>query len=312
MRSVTVTDEGGASDSTAQSVTATIIAHVADLDGRSVSRPRNRWDAQVDLLVQDSGGNPVAGAQVTGSWSDGASGSDSCTTGANGWCPTITKADIKGNVSSVRFSVNGLSGSGIAYDASANGDPDGDSNGTSITVFQPAANEPPTAAISEPADGATFESGSTITFSGSASDPEEGDLTASLSWSSNIDGPIGTGGSFFTTLSDGGHTITASVADSDGAEDSATISITVGSASSDPITLSASGRKVQGVHTIDMTWSPADGGNVNVMSNGVPAETTLDDGAHVYSTGNKGGGSYNIQVCETDSGDCSNIVTVSF
>ena len=38
-----------------------------------------------------------------------------------------------------------------------------------------------------------------------------GDLTVSLVWTSDIDAQIGTGGSFSTTLSDGNHTITASV-----------------------------------------------------------------------------------------------------
>lgn len=88
-------------------------------------------------------------------------------------------------------------------------------------------NDPPTVSITSPVDGSTFDSGATILFEGTASDPEDGDLTASLSWTSSIDGPIGTGGSFSTTLSDGNHTITASVTDSGGKTGSASISITV-------------------------------------------------------------------------------------
>ncbi len=94
----------------------------------------------------------------------------------------------------------------------------------------PPPNEPPTVSIISPVDGATFTSGATIDFAGSATDTEDEDttLTASLAWTSNIDGPIGTGGSFSTTLSDGNHTITASVTDTGGLDGSDSISITVG------------------------------------------------------------------------------------
>ena len=51
---------------------------------------------------------------------------------------------------------------------------------------------------------------------GTATD-EDGDLAASLAWSSSLDGAIGSGASFSTTtLSLGSHTITASVTDSGG------------------------------------------------------------------------------------------------
>ncbi|GAF90901.1 unnamed protein product, partial [marine sediment metagenome] len=51
-----------------------------------------------------------------------------------------------------------------------------------------AQNAPPEVSISSPADGATFDSGATINFSGTASDPEDGDLTSSMVWTSIIDG----------------------------------------------------------------------------------------------------------------------------
>ena len=89
-------------------------------------------------------------------------------------------------------------------------------------------NSPPTVSITSPADSSTFASGATIPFQGTASDPEDGDLPAGLVWTSSIDGQIGTGGSFSTTLGDGNHNVTASVADSGGATGSAAISINVG------------------------------------------------------------------------------------
>ena len=69
-------------------------------------------------------------------------------------------------------------------------------------------------AISTPADGATFSpSGTPITFTGTASWGSD-DVTSSILWTSNLDGPISTGGSITATLSDGTHTIVASVPDS--------------------------------------------------------------------------------------------------
>jgi len=89
-------------------------------------------------------------------------------------------------------------------------------------------NNAPSVSINSPADSATFDSGATILFEGTASDIEDGDLTANLVWTSDKDGQIGTGGTFSTTLSDGQHTITASVTDSGGKMGSDSISITVG------------------------------------------------------------------------------------
>jgi len=86
----------------------------------------------------------------------------------------------------------------------------------------------PVVTITAPLDGDTFASGATIAFAGTATDAEDGDLTASQAWTSSIDGSIGSGGSFSAVLSDGTHTITSSVTDSDGRPGSDAISITVG------------------------------------------------------------------------------------
>jgi len=105
-------------------------------------------------------------------------------------------------------------------------------------VETPSPNEPPTVSITNPVDGSTFNSGATILFAGTASDLEDEDLTANLVWTSSRDSQIGTGGSFFTTLSDGIHTITAEVTDSGGENGSASIGITVGTPSTNIIHVS--------------------------------------------------------------------------
>jgi len=100
------------------------------------------------------------------------------------------------------------------------------------------SNNPPSVSISSPADSSTFDSEATILFEGIASDIEDGDPTANLAWTSDIDGQIGSGGSFSTTLSDGNHTITASVTDSGGKTGSASKSITVGTPPPEATTVS--------------------------------------------------------------------------
>ena len=84
----------------------------------------------------------------------------------------------------------------------------------------------PEIAIIAPTDGSTSVSGDSVTFSGTATDPEDGTISADIMWTSSLDGPIGTGASFSTaSLSLGTHTITAEVTDSD--TNSSSDSITV-------------------------------------------------------------------------------------
>ena len=110
--------------------------HVGDLDGSSRSGGRNRWNATVAITVHDASEGPVVDATVNGTWSSGASGGGSCVTDATGRC-SITKSNIKGNVSSVTFSVDTVSHASMQYQSSANHDPDGDSDGSTLTVLSP-------------------------------------------------------------------------------------------------------------------------------------------------------------------------------
>jgi subtilisin family serine protease len=94
----------------------------------------------------------------------------------------------------------------------------------------PPPNEAPVVTIGSPANGSTYDTGASISFAGTATDSEDGSLTTSIIWTSNLSGQIGTGGSFSTALSDGTHLLTASVTDSGGRSGSASISLTVGTA----------------------------------------------------------------------------------
>ncbi len=130
-----------------------------------------------------------------------------------------------------------------------------DTDAITVTV----ENTAPSVTISAPADGAGFNVGDSVSFAGSASDFEDGDLTAGISWSSSLDGAIGSGGSFATSgLSAGTHVITASVTDAGGLQDSDTITITVNAAPTATITAPADGSTFQATDSIAFAGSASD------------------------------------------------------
>lgn len=104
----------------------------------------------------------------------------------------------------------------------------------SWTVSSP-GNSAPTVSIAQPIAGATFSQGASVAFSGSASDAQDGDLSASLTWTSSLQGTLGAGASFSRAdLVPGTHVITASVTDSGSLTGSASVTITVQSPNTPP------------------------------------------------------------------------------
>ena len=194
-------------------------------------------------------------------------------------------------------------------------------------------NNPPGVTISSPADGASFESGATINFAGSANDTEDGDLTASLVWTSNIDGQIGTGGSFSRALSDGKHTITALVTDSGGKTGSASVSITVGTPPPSPtLSITVATDKVSYVmgETVRILGRVTDGSGAGVSGatvtliidapkgpNLTPVNPPVTDANGNYSfeftpTNRTGTGSYTVTATAAKDGVQSNTASTSF
>jgi hypothetical protein len=106
---------------------------VGDLDGGATLQSRT-WTAIVTVLVEDPAQAPVSAATVTGTFSTGGKGTGTCTTGSNGTC-TVTKGRLRSG--SVAFTVTGVTHATRTYDSAGNRDPDGDSDGTSVTVFRP-------------------------------------------------------------------------------------------------------------------------------------------------------------------------------
>ena len=79
------------------------------------------------------------------------------------------------------------------------------------------------------------------------------------------------------------------------------------------ITASATGYKVKGTQTVDMTWDGASGTNVDIVRNGSVVTATNNDGSYTDNIGAKGGGSYTYKVCETGSSTaCSAELNIIF
>jgi hypothetical protein len=154
----------------------------------------------------------------------------------------VWKSSLDGQIGTgTNFSRNDLStGSHRVTLTGTDSDDLSDSTTVSISVLED-TNQAPTATISSPSSGASFDAGEAVGFSGSASDPEDGALTGgALVWTSSRDGQIGTGTSFSKAdLSVGNHTIRLIATDSDGAKDTASVSIAVATRPDPTVTITS-------------------------------------------------------------------------
>jgi serine protease AprX len=108
--------------------------HVGDLDRSSIGLSATRWRARVTIRVHDGDHARLPGVVVRGRF--GPNGAAlTCTTGTGGAC-TLTR-DLKMTRVSIVFTVLGLSKASYVYVPASDHDPDGDSNGTKITVTRP-------------------------------------------------------------------------------------------------------------------------------------------------------------------------------
>jgi hypothetical protein len=131
------------------------------------------------------------------------------------------------------------------------------------------ANIDPVVSISS--SSSSYDEGATVTMTATANDAEDGDLSGSIQWFSNIDGDLSIIGATLSisTLSVGSHTITATVADSSGASVSVTESITINEVvvgNTDPtISIASTGTSyVEGaLVTITATANDAEDGNLS-------------------------------------------------
>ncbi len=224
----------------------------------------------------------------------------------------------------------GADWSGRAGDYSAtNVDPDSDSFwhtnefgrssvfrgwGTAVCEFELVGgpvNLPPVVTITAPANGSMFNAGDAVTFTGTAIDPEDGDISASVAWSSSLDGALGTGASVTTsTLSVGAHTVTAAVTDSGGQGGNDQVGVTILGIATDvhveaivTDTLGAGKGRKYGIATVtifDDLGSPVDNATVMGTFGGSFSELVSGDTA--------ADGTVNFQTSTTEKGG----VTVDF
>ncbi len=113
--------------------------HIGDLDDATMaswwSGWTRKWQPKVTAMVLDSNGAPVAGATVNGTFSH-YKAAVNCTTSTNGTC-TLGNFSLKTSNRTTVFTVTSVTKPSSTYVSAANTDPDGESNGTTITVNRP-------------------------------------------------------------------------------------------------------------------------------------------------------------------------------
>ncbi|NVJ51860.1 MAG: fibronectin type III domain-containing protein [Gammaproteobacteria bacterium] len=106
-------------------------------------------------------------------------------------------------------------------------DSDGASQQAAVTLDVAAANQAPQLIIESPQSNGQFSDTSAISFSASAVDDNDGDISATIEWQSNLDGVLGTGAQISRTLSAGEHVISVTVADQSGLQSVLTLNLNV-------------------------------------------------------------------------------------
>jgi PKD repeat protein len=192
---LTVTDDGGETGTATQdvSVTAPNTVHVGDLDGEKHT-VRNKWVATVTITVHDASHGPVSGATVSGQWSTGVQSACDVPTGSDGTC-TVSLPNISKRIPSVDFAVSDIVHTALTYSPGDNHDPDGESDGTTITVPPPPPPQPPVAQFSYSCNGLACQ------FYGSESYDPDGGAIIAYAWD------FGDGGT--SAVADPPHTFSA-------------------------------------------------------------------------------------------------------
>ncbi len=127
-----------------------------------------------------------------------------------------------------------------------------------VTYLYPAdgVDLPPSVTITSPKNGDVFSPASPITFTGSASDPEDGSLTTSMIWTA-MGNVLGTGGSFSASLPMGEYQAIASATDSAGHTANASVLFSVKQVSATVTILKGSYSALKDVLTVEAVTSVA-------------------------------------------------------
>lgn len=156
-------------------------------------------------------------------------------------------------------------------------------NDTALVALNFPFSAVPVVQITAPADDAVFDPGDLVTFTATATDTEDGDLTSSIQWSSSVDGALGSGGSFETSqLTTGVHTISASATDSNTDTGADTITITIALITTPP-TLNV---PFAGTASLPITLSePAQAGGITLAVTSANESITTPSQSSVFIAG---------------------------
>lgn len=177
-------------------------------------------------------------------------------------------------------------------------------------------NTAPTVTISSPSNGSSVVQGTSVTFTGSSTDAQDGSLSAGIVWTSNLMGQIGTGASFSRSdLTVGTHTVTASSTDSGALTGTAVVQISVTSNNPAPAAPSGVTASSPSAGTANVRWTDNSNNETTFeiqrqtrLSNGAwgTATTVGTVGANVTSfTQSTAAGRYRYRVRATNSGGSS-------
>lgn len=193
----------------------------------------------------------------------------------------------------------------IQADGVVMNDPDNVDDPIATVSGGTAVNQAPTADFSF--DATNLE----VNFSDTSYD-SDGSITT-WNWDFGEGGTSTTQNPTYTYASSGTYTVELMVTDNDGATDSYSANVTVSDEEppvGDDIIITATGSKVRGTRYITVTWSGANGGDVDIKLNGITEITTNNDGSETLNLG-RVSGTFVVSVCETDGSACSNEVTVT-
>jgi hypothetical protein len=135
------------------------------------------------------------------------------------------------------------------------------SSGTtaSMTIIVVIDNTAPTVQISSPLGGSAVLPGALVWLRATASDYQDGDVSAGIQWSSNLQGFLGTGANLaLTNLAPGAHILRASAVDSGNTIGYATVNLIVSSLPPPSTPSAPSASKAQGAVRVQWSYSPAD------------------------------------------------------
>ena len=178
---------------------------------------------------------------------------------------------------------------------------------------------PPVVMITQPADTTSFTAGATVNFEATAEDDNDGDVSASIQWSSNLDDSIGSGASIsVSNLVIGSHVITATAQDSVPSSGSDSITITIDPPAGDnppvvSITNPTPGSSFVQFSAVNFSGSAIDDVDLDI-SNSISWDSSINgslgSGANI-SDSNLSVGTHTITASATDSATNSASDTIS-